>query len=337
VRLHVTTDDADDRNYGRWFVDYLAARAAECPFRVHTLTGDPDAADAVLVIVRGDEYSTELRRGPLVRAYYPKLFVYDTKDRPIPFLPGLYCSLPRSRFDLRRHAAAPYLAGINPAVDRAAERAAGREPDLLFSFVGASNAPVRRRLFRQGWAGRADVHLEVSYGWANRGGDAGAREAREEAYADLLLRSRFVLCPRGIGTSSYRLYETMQLGRVPVILSDAWVPPAGPEWNSFSVRLPERSVGNLPELLAAYAERSAEMGRLARSAWEEWFAPRIIFHRFAEALDRLRADGRSHPRWARAWWPVTAGAARVYRTLDRAARAAAKAGLRLVRNRGATG
>jgi hypothetical protein len=34
-------------------------------------------------------------------------------------------------------------------------------------------------------------------------------------------------CPAGIGPATYRLFEAMELGRVPVILSDEWVPRKG--------------------------------------------------------------------------------------------------------------
>ena len=44
--------------------------------------------------------------------------------------------------------------------------------------------------------------------------------------ADFIRRTRFVLCPRGQGVSSIRLFEVMKSGRVPVIISDAFVPPA---------------------------------------------------------------------------------------------------------------
>src|SRR2546423_4170060 len=35
--------------------------------------------------------------------------------------------------------------------------------------------------------------------------------------------SKFILCSRGVGTSSVRLFDTMRMGRVPVILSDQWL------------------------------------------------------------------------------------------------------------------
>jgi hypothetical protein len=329
VRLHITTDDTGDRNHGQWFVNYLVERAITCRFRVHDLVATPDAADAILILARGDEYSTELRRHPLVREQYRRVFVYDVKDRPIPFLPGLYCSLPRRRFNPDRHAAVGYIAPINPEV---AAVAAGppREPDLFFSFVGADNAPVRRRLFRatRGWTPRPDVLVEASYGWASRG-----KCETERRFAENLARSRFVLCPRGVGTSTYRLFEAMEVGRVPVILSDAWVPPDGPDWERFAIRLPERAVGELPAILGRYTDRAAEMGRAARAAWEEWFAPDVQFHRLAEAVGRLMAGGHAHVGWGRWTWRPRAAAARVTRTLDVTARTLAKRVLRALGRR----
>ena len=68
-------------------------------------------------------------------------------------------------------------------------------------------------------------------------------------YVGSIKDSAFVLCPRGGGTSTFRLFETMMLGRVPVILSDQWVPRVGPDWESFSLRVMERDVSKVPRLL----------------------------------------------------------------------------------------
>ena len=327
MRLHITTDDTENRNFGKWFVDYLTTHAARCRRRAHTLADDPELADAVLVVVRGDEYSSELRRSPLVRRFYSRLFVYDTKDRPIPFLPGLYCSLPRRCFKPHRHAAAPYVAPINSAIADIAAQPVD-EPDLFFSFIGADNAPVRRRLLRSAnhWRTRSDIFIELAYGWQKRG-DAAA----ERRFAETISRSRFVLCPRGIGTSTYRLYETMELGRVPVILSDDWVPVPGPNWERFAIQLPEGSVSDLPRLLTPYESQAADMGRAARAAWEEWFAPDIQFHRLAEAVGRLKATGRSHPPWLPWTWQIRASTARVGRMVDETLRNTAKQLARIIR------
>jgi len=107
--------------------------------------------------------------------------------------------------------------------------------------------------------------------------------------------SKFVLCPRGIATSSYRCYEAMALGRVPVILSDAWVPPAGPDWGEFALIVAEDRIADLPDILRAHEPHWRAMGRAARAAWEEWFAPEIITYRVLRSIEAiLLTRGANH-------------------------------------------
>lgn len=56
-------------------------------------------------------------------------------------------------------------------------------------------------------------------------------------FIDCALRSKFLLCPRGYGLNSFRIYEAFQLGCVPVIISDNRFLPWEEEldWESFSV------------------------------------------------------------------------------------------------------
>ncbi len=116
--------------------------------------------------------------------------------------------------------------------------------------------------------------------------------------------SKFVLCPRGRATVSIRLFETMELGRVPVILSDEWVPPDGPDWPGCSLRVPERRVGGLPALLRSCEPNAEEMGRQARAAWEQWFSPQMRVARtvsYAEDLLRGRGENDSEEHYQKQW------------------------------------
>jgi hypothetical protein len=65
-------------------------------------------------------------------------------------------------------------------------------------------------------------------------------------YVVEIVNSRFVTCPRGIGTSTYRLYEALKLGHVEVIMSDDWLPPKAINWNSCSLRNSEEKLIDLP-------------------------------------------------------------------------------------------
>lgn len=287
MRLHITHDDAANADYGPWFVEYILRNAAASPYAVHIPEPEPTQADAILILSRGDEYSTQLRRHPYLRQFHGKCYVYDVRDRPLTTLPGLYASMPKGRYRPVRHRTAGYFAPINEEIKRVA--VAPPEPDLVCSFVGGPTAPVRRCLFRDNPFGkRSDVIIRNVYGWVLRESESEEKTLRFREFAELIARSRFVLCPRGIGVSSHRLFETMELGRVPVILSDGWVPPVGPDWPSFTLQVAERHWRQLPNVIEAANPFAAEMGERARRAWEEWFSPEIQFQRLAEWVEQLQ-------------------------------------------------
>ena len=59
----------------------------------------------------------------------------------------------------------------------------------------------------------------------------GQRDGRASAdtrrFVELMSRSVFALCPRGYGRTSYRMYEALQLGCIPVYIHDEpWLPYA---------------------------------------------------------------------------------------------------------------
>jgi len=115
---------------------------------------------------------------------------------------------------------------------------------------------------------------------------------RVRHYVDVMAKSKFVLCPRGVGTSSWRLFEAMKMGRAPVIISDQWVPPSGPDWSTFSIRVCERDVARIPQILEERAEHAAAMGLAARSQWEQWFSEATCFHSIAGWCGEISASRR---------------------------------------------
>jgi hypothetical protein len=164
-----------------------------------------------------------------------------------------------------------------------------------FSFLGQASAGVRRRILEQFGDGQHTYNAIVRdsgravWAWsdADRAG-AAAMNAKQE-YADLLRRSKFVLCPRGFGTSSFRLFETMQAGRVPVIISDAYVKPAGIDWDSCSLTIPESRLDDIPAIIQSRLGDWDVLAANARTVWESNFAPQHVMDFFAKNLTRMSA------------------------------------------------
>jgi hypothetical protein len=97
-------------------------------------------------------------------------------------------------------------------------------------------------------------------------------------YAEAMRRCRFNLCPRGtvLAGAGSRLYETMQAARVPVIISDWITLPEGVDWNSCAVRVRERDLLRIPQILREHSDRWAQMAANARRAWETHFSEEAI-------------------------------------------------------------
>ena len=250
-------------------------------FRIHTTTDDPEVADVIIFFEPEDPYlASDVRNHPYTRRYADKTFLVDPSDRIVPFLPGIYASVQRGQYDRSR-----VRAGFFPAVcdhDWITCDATAGPPELLFSFVGdARGVPVREAIVKIRHA-RALIRDTADDPANAHGHPAGFYERFHRHFAEVMVNSHFTLCPRGAGTSTFRLFETMKAGRVPVILSDDWVAPEGPAWPSFSLAVPERDVKLLPEILEAHEERAERMGRMAREQWELWFSETASFHRIVE-------------------------------------------------------
>ena len=285
MRVHVTTAyDTPWTSVGEW-----REAAGRDRFRLHTLANGPDEADIILFADARHDLSDwqfkRIRHHPLARRYPAKCFVYCMMDQPWCGFPGLYTCMPRSALQPQRQRACAYLGLGNTLVAEGSADVAGAEPDLLFSFIGRNCHSVRGAVLALSHR-RAEVSDSSRVDFFN-GGEWGTRDARER-YAAVMGQSKFVLCPRGSGTASFRLFETLAAGRVPVIISDDWVPVDGPDWAVCSVRVAERDVGGIPALLERLERRWEAMAVAARQAWAEHFAPDVIWHRMIESIADIR-------------------------------------------------
>lgn len=75
-------------------------------------------------------------------------------------------------------------------------------------------------------------------------GFAGSEE-QKQAYTDHLQRSTYILCPRGSENYSFRIYEALSFGRVPVIIDTNIVLPPEIGWERLSVRVPYDSINKI--------------------------------------------------------------------------------------------
>lgn len=271
----------------------------------HSLVSEPEEADLIL-FVDPHQYPSDwatgmLGRHDLVRAYPEKAFIYNERDLPRDLLPGIYVSMPRRRFNPRRHRAFSYY-----RLTTDTRGARGRSPDLLFSFLGRRASQVRNAVFE---LSHPLAIIEDTSRYDFFAGSPAALAPAQERYVDVLGRSKFVLCPRGAGTSSIRLFEALAAGRVPVVISDEWVPPAGIDWSTCSLRLAENEAATVGERLEAIEASWPALAETAQRTYDTWFAPDVWFHRVIELCGEVLEAGETG--FARQWtqletWRVAA-------------------------------
>ena len=253
-------------------------------FGVHSVIDDPVRATLILFVETSSaagHYFERVRDHPVFREFRGKSYLFSSTDKLIPFLPGVFASI-EARWYWRAWARSGSYLGVVERESLCYEP--DSSPSLLFSFIGSARAiPLRQRILAldHSQAELIDTHAESLAVERGEGPPPPADEYRDR-YARSIKQSAFVLCPRGGGTASFRLFETMMLGRVPVVISDQWVPPEGPDWERFIIRVRENRVSAIPELLEARRNEAPAMGMAARQAWLEWFSETASFHRTVE-------------------------------------------------------
>ncbi len=251
---------------------------------VHEVVTEPVKADAIVFIENTqfhDPQFKQLLEHPLVRCYPEKVYMYNEMDQAWPMMPGLYCSLSARIAAYSDHVAFPYLTPSNSGIKDIHAQNTPRK--WLYSFIGSKSHSIRKELFSLN-SPRGCVEDTSDFCTWNPAQTS--KFAYQKLYVDTMAASKFVLCPRGIGPASLRLYETIEAGRIPVIISDSWVPPPQIDW-SFAVRIPEWDIASIPDKLAELENEWQQRSAAARAAWETNYAPKVMFNTLANAIDDI--------------------------------------------------
>lgn len=157
--------------------------------------------------------------------------------------------------------------------------APSEEREWLYSFIGAYESglyltDVRKWIFglcgrdgayikeRKKWHFEDCVYNQQVHGESVSHDSLRRKERQELEYARVLRQSVFSLCPSGSGPNSIRLWESLGLGAIPVIMSDSLrLPGHRFEWEQACVFVGESEdeVKALPDLLKNIAEDKEEL------------------------------------------------------------------------------
>lgn len=283
----------------RWLYSKLVENARRSPANIQVVDTRRDAELIIYLDPPWPEDGDAVRLTDFKARELVRTFVFSQSDFPFPWLPGMYASFRRRRDPTQRAFVGGFYVPhhLREPGGLAEHLAAARSltPDVLWSFAGAgTNAPVRQRLLAldddqaiiRDTQRFSDI---IRWGWQT----THRSEAQEHFsdYATTIGRSKFVLCPRGRGPGSIRIFEALEAGRCPVIVADDWLQPPFVDWSSCSIHIAERDVAKLPRLLRDREAEAETLGAEARRVWERYFSPETqlwtLAHACIDVSDRI--------------------------------------------------
>jgi hypothetical protein len=245
-----------------------------------TETQSPDLADAIIIQEKNSfknfDYIRQLLNDPIISNYAHKVFTINDDESPTGILRGLYTSLPKNMFNQNNHVAVPYMNYPNEWMESAIGDAI--KPCYLASWRGKIKSNAIRKKLVHYFDLKPGILLEQTDNLLMND------SAEKSSSVAIIKNAKFSLCPAGWSPGSYKIYESMALGRCPIIIADQFVRPIGPEWKNCALFFPERDLICLDSFLRIHESDHIRFGQNAQSAWMDFFSSEKIGHYYAKSL-----------------------------------------------------
>lgn len=131
-----------------------------------------------------------------------------------------------------------------------------REKNILCSFVGSMTSnnvqPNVRMEMKKTLEGKEGFQLFFSQGWTPTVG-----KNSQDLFMDKTMHSKFALAPRGYGRSSFRFFEILQMGSIPIYIwnDKNWLPFQDKiKYSEISIVVHVKQLGALEEKLKSITE-----------------------------------------------------------------------------------
>lgn len=112
--------------------------------------------------------------------------------------------------------------------------------DIFASFLGSNTHPIRTEIIKR-YGSIQNWFISDSY-------------QDNDFFCDVLSRSIFSLCPRGVGLTSFRICESLEQGAIPVYISDKFIIPGHKDFNEYGVLITHEQLPELDHILKSISE-----------------------------------------------------------------------------------
>lgn len=126
----------------------------------------------------------------------------------------------------------------------------------------------------------------------------GAETQPKIEYLNKLKKSKFILCPKGLGTNSIRFYETISCGRIPVLISDNLKLPFDKEieYKNFVIFIPENEIYEIPSYIDQFLLKNSlsQASNFSRFTWQKYFKKDYFFKYLSSSIYYYIKKNRIH-------------------------------------------
>lgn len=226
----------------------------------HEIADSPEVADIIICVGSRTFYHFDVLESEIYKRFKDKFLIFDYQDYTIPLIPGIYFSVSKHLHNSPEYKTGAYF---RVAENNNVKHTNYDNAKYLYSFAGSSKTypSAREKVLALQYPN--SVILDS----ANP-----SQKLNSDEYGKLISQSKFIICPRGYCPSTVRIFEAMKAGRVPVIISDDWLPPSFTNWEAFSIRIDENKIPEIPDILESLEDKAHEMGQEARRVFEMNFS-----------------------------------------------------------------
>jgi hypothetical protein len=125
------------------------------------------------------------------------------------------------------------------------------EKDIFCSFIGSSTHQIRQYIYDK-------YKNNEGYLFNIKKWEKNCSLFDQTEFIETTLRSKFTLCPRGFGVTSFRLFECMQLGSIPVYIYDQPHLPYSDiiDWNKICVLIHASEIDKMDLILKSISDET---------------------------------------------------------------------------------
>lgn len=121
------------------------------------------------------------------------------------------------------------------------------------------------------------------------------RTIYDDEYFQNMIESDYILCVRGAGNFSYRLYETLCYGRIPIFINTDCVLPYdfAVDWKRYCVWVEEKDIHQIEQKILEFHQNLSpqefiDLQYQCRQFWEDYLSPHGFFREFYRHLKQVR-------------------------------------------------